>query len=188
MKKVIFLLFISILFITGCSVKKTTELSSSERFAAEYSISEDNPFLYATIDEVLEILEDGTGIIFFANSDCEWCIATADILNDALNYKNIDEVYYYNPKTLEEKSPKKYKKLIQLLEKYLEKNEEEEVQLYLPDVYFVKDGKIIGHNNDTATMNGTVDEALTKKNKKILENKYLELISDYNALKCTDNC
>lgn len=188
MKKVLFLLLIGLVLITGCSVKKTDDLSSAERFAIEYSISKDNPFEYVTIDQVLDILENKSGIIFFGNSDCEWCVASVKILNQALTYKNVDKVYYYNPKNIREKNTEKYKKLIELLGDNLEKDENGEAYLYLPDVYFVKNGKIIGHNNDTATMSGTVDEAMNDKNKKELKNKYLELISEYNIGECTDNC
>lgn len=188
MRKVVFITILFVLFLSGCSVKKTEEISSAERFAAEYSIDRENPFEYATIDEVLQILTEGTGIIFFSNSDCEWCVESTKILNQALKYKNVGKVYYYNPKKIREANTKKYQELLKILEEYLERNEQEEPYLYLPDVYFVKEGKIIGHNNDTATMSGTVDEALTKEVKKELKEKYLELISEYNTGTCTDNC
>lgn len=188
MKKLLFLLVVGLILVTGCSIKKTTELSNSEKFAAEYSVSKDNPFVYATIDEVLQILKEGTGIIFFGNSDCEWCVASAEILNEAFNYKNVSKVYYYNPKNIRDNQTKEYKQLIELLGQSLEKDEKEKSYLYLPDIYFVKNGKIIGHNNDAATMDGTVEEALTQENKKELKNKYLELISKYNAGECTNEC
>ncbi|MBE6158092.1 MAG: hypothetical protein E7160_04820 [Firmicutes bacterium] len=190
MKKVVFLLmvFISVLFISGCEVKKTEEVTDAEKFASEYSVDSDNPFKYTSISKVLDIFENGTGIIFFADSDCDWCVATAKVFTDALNYKNVEKVYYYNPKSIRDKNTKNYKKLIKIIEEYVEKNEDDEPYLYLPDIYFVKNGKIIGHNNDTATMGGTVDEALSKKTKKELKDKYLELISEYNAKECSSAC
>lgn len=188
MKKVVFLLVISVVLLTGCSVKKTEDISGAEKFAAEYSVNKDNPFEYISIEEVLEIFKGGSGIVFFGNSDCEWCLETAKILNQAVVYKNIDKVYYYNPKDIREKDSSEYKELIKLLGDNLEKNEQGEAYLYLPDVYFVKNGKIIGHNNDTATMSGTVDEALSDENKKELKNKYLDLISEYNVKECSDKC
>ena len=100
MKKVVIILLVticSIIIISGCEVKKTNEVTDAERFASEYSVSENNPFKYSNIDEILDIFENGTGIIFFADSDCEWCSATAKVFNEALQYKNIDKVYYYNP-------------------------------------------------------------------------------------------
>ena len=190
MKKVVFLLvvFIGVLFISGCEVKKTEEVTDAERFATEFSVSNNNPFKYTNISKVLDIFEDGTGIIFFADSDCEWCTSTAKIFTEALNYKNVSKAYYYNPKNIRDKNTKSYKKLVNILEEYLEKDDEDKPYMYLPDIYFVKNGKIIGHNNDTATMGGTVDEALTKKTRKELKNKYLELISDYNAKECSSSC
>lgn len=178
MKKIVFILMILVL-LTGCSVKKTDDLTSAERFALEYSVPKSNPFEYATIDQVLDILENGSGIIFFGNSDNEWCVETAKVLNEALEYKNISIAYYFDPKSITGNDVKKYNKLVKLLEKNLEIDESETVSFLLPDVYFVKNGKILGHNNDTATMDGSIDEALTKKNKKILKEKYLELISEY---------
>lgn len=190
MKKVVFLglIITSILFISGCSVKKTEEVTDAEKFSNEYSVSKDNPFKYIDIDEVLNIIENKSGIIFFGNSDCEWCSETATILTEALAYKNVENAYYYNPKAIREKNTKKYQKLIELLKDYLPFDEEGNPYLYLPDIYFIKNGEIIGHNNDTATMSGTVDEALTTKTKRELKNKYLELISKYNVRECTDDC
>ena len=116
MKKVVFLFIIGLVLLTGCSVKKTEELSSAEKFSLEYSISKDNPFEYVTIDEVLNILESQSGIIFFGTSDSDMCVSSAKILNQVLDSKNISRVYYYNPKSIQEKNTKKYRKLINKLE------------------------------------------------------------------------
>ena len=191
MKKVVTILIISIFSIFciyGCEVKKTDKVTDAEKFATEYSISEDNPFVYSNIKEILEVFDKGTGIIFFADSDCEWCNATAKIFNEALNYKNVDKVYYYNPKKIRDKNTKNYKKLVEIIKDNLQTSEKGKPYLYLPDIYFVKDGKIIGHNNDTATMNGSVDEALNKKTKRELKDKYIELISKYNVKECLNGC
>ncbi|MBQ2640304.1 MAG: hypothetical protein IJF92_06070 [Bacilli bacterium] len=190
MKKVV-VLFISILIIlvvSGCEVKKAEKVTDSEKFAAEYSVSDNNPYEYSNIDEILKIFDGGTGIVFLADSDCEWCSATAKVFTDALNYKNVSKVYYYNPKKIRDKNTKSYKKLVSILKDYLQTDEDNNPYLYLPDIYFVKNGKIIGHNNDTATMNGSVDEALNKKTKKELKNKYIELISKYNVKECSGGC
>ena len=189
MKKVVLLLVtaVAITTISGCSVKKTEKVTDAEKFSDEYSVSKDNPFKYIDIDQVLDIIENKSGIIFFGNPDCEWCSATATILTEALKYKNVDNAYYYNPKSIKEKDTKEYKKLIDLLKDYLPKNENDEADPYLPDVYFIKNGKVIGHNNDTATMEGSLDEALSDKTKKELKSKYLDLISEYNIKECTDS-
>lgn len=187
MKRLVFLLLIVILM-SGCSVKKVNDLSNAEKFSAEYSISEDNPFKYATIEEILKILEGGSGVIFFGNSDCEWCAESVDILNDALKYKNISEVYYYNPKSIQSKNTDEYKKLLNLLEDYLEKDEEGSLSLNLPDVYFVKNGKIIGHSNDDLLDSKNTDEEFSTESKEKLKDKYLDLISEYVMEECTGEC
>ena len=59
MKKVVVVIAIfSLLLINGCSVKKMEELTDAEKFANEYSISEKNPFHYATVDDVLDLIDN----------------------------------------------------------------------------------------------------------------------------------
>lgn len=186
MKKAVFLFIIVLVLLTGCSVKKTEELSSAEKFSLEYSISKDNPFEYVTIDEVLNILESQSGIIFFGTPDSDMCVSNAKILNQILSSKNISRVYYYNPKIIQEKNTKKYKQLIKKLENHLDNDDEGKPYLYLPDVYFVKHGEIIGHNNIGAVVDGSVDYDFLKKKNKSIKNKYLELIDKYSLEECTD--
>lgn len=187
MKKICFLIVVSILFLTGCSVKKTTELTDAEKFSKEYSVTKNNPFKYIELKEVLNIIENGTGIIFFGDPDCEWCVASAKILTSSLNYKNIDVAYYYNPKKIRDNNTKEYKRLVKLLADYLETDKDDNSYLFLPDIYFVVNGEVIDHNNDLASMSGTIDDALTKERKKEIKDKYLDLISNYNVKKKSTN-
>lgn len=182
MKKLVSLFVVVIILMTGCSIKKESEVTDAEKFAVEYSVDEKNPFKYASIDEVLDIFNTGNGIVFFANSDNELCVEVAKILLDSLDGKNIEDVYYYNPQVIRDNNTDDYNKLIDIIEDYLPLNDNLEPYLFLPDVYFVRDGKIIGHNNDVATIKGTIDDILTEKRKKQLKNKYLELINSYNSV------
>lgn len=180
MNKLVSLFIVVIILMTGCSIKKEADVTDAEKFAAEYSVDEKNPFKYASIDEVLDIFSGGTGIIFFANSDNELCVETAKILFEALDNKNIEDVYYYNPQVIRDNNTDDYNKLIDIIEDYLSLNDNLDPYLLLPDVYFVKNGKIIGHNNDVAIIKGTIDDIFTTKRKRQLKNKYLELINSYN--------
>jgi hypothetical protein len=115
MKK-LFILLLCCLLLSGCSIKKTDELTSAEKFSIEYSIDVDNPFEYIVYSEVFDLLSDGTGVLFLGNSDCEWCIESAKILYDVVLDSEIDVVYYFNPNNL---GIKKYNALINLIdEKY----------------------------------------------------------------------
>lgn len=179
-KKLLVALLIVISMATGCSVKKVDDLSPAEKFAKEYSVSKDNSFKYISIDEVLDVFKSGSGIVFFGNSDNEDSTKTVKLFTEAIsdsNYK--DKVYYYNPVVIRDNQTDKYNELIDLLGDNLSKDEDDNSYLYLPDIYFVKDGKILDHNNDIAVAkkddNNTQEEYRDK-----LKEKYIKLLNDYS--------
>lgn len=182
MSKLIVLFSVVVLLMSGCSIKKESEVTDAEKFAAEYSVNKKNPFKYASIDEVLEIFKNGSGIVFFSNSDDELCVEVASLLLESLDDESIKDVYYYNPQVIRDNNTDEYNELLDILESYLSLDDNQELYLFLPDVYFIKNGRVIGHNNDLAVMDGSIDEILTTKRKKQLMNKYLELINSYNNM------
>lgn len=178
MKKVVFLLLVCVFLITGCSVKKTEEVSDAEIFAAEYAISKDNVFKYATIDEVVSLLESGTGIVFFGNSDQEDSLNIVKLFSGLVENKGIEEVFYYNPIVIRDNETDDYGKLIGLLGDNLTITEEGDSYLEVPSVYFVKDGKIVGYN-DEASKIYEVDETTLVEFEENLREEYLKLIDQY---------
>ncbi len=176
MKKLLCLLLCMILLASGCEVKKMDDVTSAEDFAREYSVSTKNPFVYASLNDVYDILEDGTGIIFFGNSDCDVCNVGAKTITDVLIKNKIKEAYYYNPKNIMDENGKEYKKLIKLINE----DSDEEINFDIPSVFIVKDGKVIGYNSDLGTLkNEDIDLALDSDTKKDLKNKYNELIVNF---------
>lgn len=180
-KKLILTLLIVVISLSGCSIKKVDDLSQAEKFAKEYSVSKDNPFKYVGIDEVLEIFKSGTGIVFFGNSDNELSRETVKLFTEAIDNSNIknNDVYYYDPVIIRDDGTDEYFELLSLLDGYLNKNENEEEYLYLPDVYFIKSGKIIGHNNEAAFMTINNDEYSIDKVKDNLIDSYVKLLNNY---------
>ena len=162
MKKVVVVIAIfSLLLINGCSVKKMEELTDAEKFANEYSISEKNPFHYATVDDVLDLIDNGqSGVLFLGNSDSEWSTFCVKVLNKVLNDKKVELVYYFNPETVKNKKSK-----------YNVFKEDSN----LPIVYVIKDSEIV----DQVDYPIHDDTSLDDKNKKQLEEEYLDLISLY---------
>ena len=146
MKKAVFIIICLIILTTGCSVKKVNKLTDQEKFANEFGISEKNKFVYSNINQILDIFNKGTGIIFLGNSDDESSLEAGKILYQASKSTNIDRIYYYNPQKLENKNPDKYQKLIKIMAKYLDVDEKN-CYLKLPYVYAVKDGTIINYSN-----------------------------------------
>ncbi len=175
------LVLILMFFLTGCSIKKVQELTDAEKFAKEFNISKENPFVYTTIDHIINIFENnGKAIIFFANSDDEGSIQAATYITNLSKTLGIKKIYYYNPKKLEDKNPKKYKKLLSYMENSLEDDE-----LLLPTLCSLVNGKIINYSNSFSNEDELSEEYLTKKIIKQIKNKYEEILT-YQEEKVSD--
>ena len=100
MKKAVIFVVLICLILTGCSVKKVEELSDSEKFAKEYEISKNNPFIYSDYNEIISILNKDTGIVLFANSDDESSVKAVEFIAEVAKKEKIDKIYYFNPKRI----------------------------------------------------------------------------------------
>lgn len=177
MKKVVLLLIVSIFLITGCSVKKEEEVTDADIFASEYAVSKENVFKYATIDEIFAILNDGTGIIFFGNSDQDSCEEAIKIFSKLVDKYKISKVYYYDPTVIMSDNNSEYYQLLELLKIDLVVGKSEETALNIPSVYFVRNGEIIGYHNDVFKIES--DEEFDEDFHDELEKIYLNLIEEY---------
>ena len=57
---------------------KEPEVSNqdSKNFASEYTnVTEDNVFVYRNVDEIIKIMEHGTGVVYLGYPECPWCQA-----------------------------------------------------------------------------------------------------------------
>ena len=125
--------------------------TDAARFSKEYSnVSVDNPFVYRTGDEIVNILEHGTGVVYLGFPSCPWCQAYTGYLNEVAKEQGIDKIYYYNLEKDRLNNTDLYKKLVSILSPYLEFDEEGERRIYVPNITFVIDGKIIGNDNETS--------------------------------------
>lgn len=180
------LILLSILLLTGCSSKEqapiidNTEITDVEKFKKEYEshnngieviIEKDDMIKYSTSKEILDILEKGTGIIYFGMPTCPWCRNILPILLDISKQYNI-HINYLNPGELNSNQISDYIKIKEILSPYLEYNDEGVKTVYLPDVYFVKEGKVMGHHLGSAP---SQDDPYTK----LTENQTKELINIY---------
>ena len=165
MKKLIVLLLMCIL-LSGCSITKTEDLTNSQKFDNEYAVGENNPFKYITMSNLEDLFESGTGLLFFGNSDCEWCIESAKILYDVVLDSELDVVYYFNPNNL---GSKKYKDLVSLID---EKYSDDFKEIKLPSLFIIKDGNIVGYTDYSIEKSDDIKDKRT-----ILKNKYINLIN-----------
>lgn len=127
------------------------KVEDSELFASEYTqVDEDNVFVYKSAKEIIQILENGTGVVYLGFPECKWCQAYVPYLDEVAKENNIDKIYYFNIREDREKNTADYKKIVELTSDFLLYNDEGEKRVFVPDVYVVLDGEILSHNNETS--------------------------------------
>ena len=85
MKKLSILLIL--VLVCACTVRKEEKVKDEDKFSVEYSIEDGHIFEYSKINDILDIFSDGTGIVYFANSDDEISIEFTSIVNDCFSKK-----------------------------------------------------------------------------------------------------
>lgn len=226
MRKVLYV-FVTILLVFlvyGCAFK-----SDAVRFKKEYEsyngksindslkyptvdIDKDNPMYYATADEILKVLEDGSGVIYFGYADCPWCRSAVPALLSAAKETSLSKIYYMNVKderdllsvdkngnvVAEKTGTTGYRKLLEALDSILDDYIIEdsdgnsvntnEKRIYVPLVVFVKDGKIVGHHLDTISSQVNPFDGLNEDEFEQLEKIYTDYIYKVITNVCDEKC
>lgn len=221
MKKIVILLIF--LLLTGCSCNKNIE-TDAKKFKDEYeslntkinpnndkeymeiNIDEDNPMVYATYDEVKELIKKGTAVIYFGFPECPWCRNTVPVLIDVAKEMGIEKIYYYNAVSIrdkksldsngnivvEDEGTKEYKELVELLYNYLPVygglNDDSIKRLYLPTVVFIKNGEVIGLHTSTVESQEDPYVELTKEQYNELKNIFSDYINKTFEIVCDEAC
>lgn len=129
---------------------KVVEKTDAEKFAEEYSITENNVFVYRSAEEIIKIMEKGTGVVYLGFPECPWCKAYVKYLNEVAKEEGIEKIYYYNILEDRKDNTPEYQKMVAILEENLELDEEANARIYVPNVSFHIDGKIVGNDLETA--------------------------------------
>ena len=167
--------------------KVKENILDNEKFYMDYpKVSVDNVYKYITAKEAINIFENGTGIILFGFKECVWCQSYAPLLNKLAKDKGIDTIYYVDIKEDRSMNTEEYKTLTTILSNYLYDDSKGNKRIYVPDVYFVSQGEILGHNNDTSTEEGKDIEYYYTQNEETLKTKLNELL-DKMPKTCNDN-
>lgn len=176
------------------------------------SLSEDNPFIYKTDDEVVKILENGTGVIYFGFSSCPWCRSMVPSLLKAAESTNLSEIIYVDIKNIrdklslddnnqivvEDEGTNGYKEILkqmdEVLEPYILTNKDgkkvptNEKRLYAPTVVTVKNGKIMDIHVDTVSSQKSGYNPLTEKEQEKLFQIYQKMILKLLDSSCDESC
>ena len=125
--------------------------TDAQKFVSEYTkVSIDNVFVYKNVDEIIKILEHGTGIVYLGFPECPWCQEYVYYLNEVAKENGVKKIYYFNILEDRNDNTKNYLKIVDLLNNYLQYDEEGNKKIYVPAVIAIKDGKILGFDDETA--------------------------------------
>lgn len=128
-----------------------TKVTDASKFKEEYSnVSEDNVFVYRTDKEIIDILKHGTGIIYLGFPECPWCQAYVSYLDEVAKETKIEKIYYLNILEIRKNNTKEYQEIVSLLDNYLSYDEEGKKRIYVPAIVAVKEGEIIGFDDETS--------------------------------------
>lgn len=227
----IFLVTISLFIFASCTNKQTDALKFKEEYESlngvvgksgqknkDVSISKDNPMKYATYDEVIDIIEDGTGIIYLGFPDCPWCRSALPVLLEAASDYNIDTIYYIDMKNERDayevkngklvyqkdedgneiKGTKGYFKLLKAIDAHLDdyvvtdedgkEYDTGEKRIYVPLIIFVNDGQIIGTHTSTVKSQESGYDELTDEEYDELNGIYADYIKELVDNYCDEAC
>lgn len=195
-KRIIILVSVIILFMIGVVslvlfLKKDKKaVSDMEKFSAEYhEVAKNNVFVYRNIDEIINILEKGTGIVYLGFPECKWCQRYTKYLNEVAMDMGISKIYYYNIREDRKLNTENYQKIVSILENYLQNDEEGNKRIYVPSVIALKKGEIVGFDDETAwDTKGfeTPDEYWNTDEVNDLKEKLEKKIADTGSNICTE--
>ena len=224
MKKieVIVIVLISLFLLTGC-VDKTTDAYKFKKeyesinnkdngFGKKYrslNISNDNPFIYQTPEELLERVNNKeTFIVYFGFSECPWCRSILEELIHAAKDKKVEKIYYVDIQNIRDiketnsdgiittkEGNAAYMKLIEsfsnVLSDYTIMNDNDEKlntgekRIYAPNVVVVSHGNAVQMEEGISKDLKDPYDKLTSKMKKYTYNKFKCLITCFEEEQTT---
>ena len=192
---IILLLSFALIYLNTDLFKKTqvgevidNNISQNIRFYRDYpNVEQNNVYYYATYDEIVELFTNGTGIVFFGFPACPWCQVYAPVLAEVARERGVEKIYYLDVREMRENNTDEYKKLVEFTQEYLQKDENGNKKIFVPDAYFIKDGKIVGHNNSMSTLSGgNVKEYFDEEKRKELKSELILLVEKTYGKVCDD--
>lgn len=164
--------------------------TDAEKFVKEYpAVGRNNMFVYKSMDEIGDILENGTGIVYLGFPECKWCQAYVKYLYAVAVEENIDTIYYTNILEDRKNNTEQYQRLVEILKDYLLKDEEGNPRIYVPDITVVSNGEILGHDNETSVItsadSGTPQEYWSEEKIRNLKERLREMFKKLESNTCT---
>jgi len=172
----------------------------------DLKISEYIPVVYKTDKEIVNILNNGTGVIYFGFNSCPWCRSMVETLLKVIEDYEVENFYYTdikhirssfkveNKKLVETKGTESYYDILEKLDGYLtdyvitDNNKDydtNEKRLYAPTVVVVKEGEILGVHEVTVDSQTNPFDGLNDTQKEELYGIYEEMIKKLDENTCS---
>lgn len=192
-------------------VKVSDKLSYSK-----LNIDEDNPIKYSDYDEIIDVIENKTGIIYLGFPECPWCRSALPVLLEAADENDINTIYYLNilnerdayvveddklvyqtdDNGNEKKGTAGYFRLLEALDEHLtdyvisyegKEYETGEKRIYAPTIIFVKEGKVLGLHVSTVESHMSGFDKMTKDQVEELYGIYEDYILNMKETTCSSD-
>lgn len=157
--------------------KEEYEKVNSNEGAVKITIPNNAPVKYLSSDELFTKIENKENfVVYIGFPTCPWCRNIVNVLFDTAN-DNGATIYYINARELKSSSLENYNKIYELLYDYLDTDQTGNKVLYVPDVYFFKDGSIVGHHLGSVASQTNPKVLLNSAQKKELKVIYQDLFN-----------
>ena len=226
-------LIVIFICVLSISKKETIETSDAIRFKEEYEslngmfseseekiytnveISLENPIIYKTDEEIIDVIHNESAIIYFGFKNCPWCRNMIETLLKAAKDQKLQTIYYVNISNIRDDfiinnegkiekikdGTESYKKILEFLGKnlsnYYIRDDEEELhntnttRLIAPTVIAVKNGQLQSIHEGTLEDQDDPYKELNSEQLDELYQIYVELIdtiADKNVCETSNSC
>ncbi|MGN1399101.1 MAG: hypothetical protein ACI4WG_03780 [Erysipelotrichaceae bacterium] len=164
MKKV--LLVLLVLLLAGCKAEITYSFPETDSYdMSGYNLETDN-FYKISISEFLVMVEQQkTFICYFGYESCPWCNDLLPILDEVCNEYQL-KIYYLDFLAEENQNDiESLEALNEFAKDYLSKDEEGNLKLFFPTVYYVQKGKLVNLHQGTVSNHDATAAPLTDNQK-----------------------
>ena len=185
---------------------------NSDKEYMKVEIDNENPIVYKTGQEILDILKKENAIVYIGFASCPWCRNAVPVLLDAAKEEGLDKIYYVDILNIRDQykfsgsiEPEMIKKgtdayydILKILDKKLDKfyvtDEAGNMydtgvkRLYAPTVVSMSGGKVKGFHASTVESQKDPYSALNDEQKEELKSTYKTVINSIKDLKaCKDD-
>lgn len=172
--------------------KDDNKIDDAKKFKSEYTnVTSDNPFVYRSVDQIINILEKGTGVVYLGFPECPWCQAYVPYVEEVAKKVGIDKVYYFNIKEDRKNNTEEYQKIVKILDVYLSNDDEGNKRIYVPAIIVVRNGKIIEFDDETSKDTKgykTPEEYWKNENLDALKTKLEKSFNEIKSTVCKSGC